>query len=425
MYADFCRKLKEAAPDIIAVDADQMADVRSALTSIHRAADSGSVRTLVFTREPLVAIGTESLVDGALPHDADAESIFVAIKGLATESSVFRRSDRRNIEALAARDAKVALNLAELATFAAHRSAQIMSGWACAVLINENGALYRAEYPTKDRPILSRIPRSFLDDAPDFQLRVGDRFLGQVTGDLLEQNALASLQPGSGASLPIVVGSEDHRGVIVACSLGRSADSEAFRALKVLSKSVVSRYEELRPKRIAIPEFSRDRCWDRVRDRAFGLEVYRSTDCRTPWQYRALSEEIGLLTLGLADADGDFYRQWSDEAPSVTSLAKVISISAGSRAVFAGAIDFQAQAMNYATNGFLPPVVLGSERPSSSMGTCAGITSGNAILGSRGEALICNATMWDWFSAQRGKGDIRALLDCETPAGFATIVTLG
>src|SRR5262249_16858739 len=152
--------------------------------------------------------------------------IFKAFKDLARDASSLRRAHAQDADVAAKRQAQTSLTPTELARFAARRASEIMHGWACCVLFNEWGAVYRAEDPATSTPVFSTIPKSFLSEA-FFDLRVGDRFLSEVTDNPVERMALMALKPLSGATLPIAFENGEHFGVLIACSRHRWADSAA------------------------------------------------------------------------------------------------------------------------------------------------------------------------------------------------------
>ncbi|MBV8067994.1 MAG: GAF domain-containing protein [Candidatus Eremiobacteraeota bacterium] len=424
-YGDLWRSLPDLTPDVIAVDAAELIDPLSAITSIHRAADSPALRIVVFADEPLAAQGAAPVVDRTLPHETSGEALFLAFKEVARESAVHRRARIADADASAKRLAATSLTLQELATFLAERAADIMHGWAHCALLNEYGAVSRAESPSLPRPVFSAIPKSFLSEAPFFELHVGERFLAELTDEPFERMAFEALKPLSGASFPIVVADGERRGVLVTCSRRRWADSTAFEALDRLARMAAGRLAELQPSRRTIPEFRQERLWERLRDRALGVDIYRSADCVTPWRYRALTATSGLLTLGLADDTGLHLQLAGSSATGEGVVARTLVRAAGHRPSFAATIDFSMQAMSYASIGFSPPVTLSRSGPTGSISSSGNVTAGVATLASAEGAVVCDAGLWRWLSGRGAGYNLRALLDEETPVGLASIVTLG
>jgi hypothetical protein len=415
--------LKDSRPDVVAIDTFELANPFAAAASIHRLADSAALRLAAFGE--LRAENAQSLpiIDRLLPHHAASDEIFRAFKRLVTEASNSRRLHADELDAAAADEARAMLTPQELVDFGAYRAAELMQGWACVILENQYGAVYRAEHAHWGaRQILRTVPRSFLNDTPIFCVRVDDAFIDEITDLPDEAAALIELEPLSGASIPLALGGS-RRGVLVACSQRRWADSRMFDALNRLADAIARRFATLQPHRGFIPEFRQERMWERLRDRAFGVDIYRSSDCVTPWRYRMLDDSNGLLTLGLEDdtplvACARDAGRWSDNA-----LAE--ALEAFSTPCFAAKIDFSLPAMNYATLGFSPPVVLSSKSPTGSIGMSGRMMLGMARLSPPSRALICDSSLWRWYSGlEKRRETLPELLDRESPPGLASIVTM-
>jgi hypothetical protein len=254
---------------------------------------------------------------------------------------------------------------------------------------------------------------------------VSARFLEEITDDSAEQMAMMSLQPLSGAALPVISAAGVRLGVLVACSREGWADSDMFESVDRLCRVVAVRCDELQPRHANIPEFRQEPFWNSLRDRSFGLDVYRSRGCLIPWRYHVLDERSALLTLGLSD-DGVLYRRLTSgvalSEPEVIASMTAVAMDGPS---FAAAIDFSKESMSYVTRGFSPPIPLDQHRPTTSIGTSGAMISGCTMLAASGGALVCDNDLWRWLSQHRGIEKIRLLLDRETPKGLASIVTLG
>jgi hypothetical protein len=423
-FAKLWRLLRESPPDIVVVDTDELVEPLSAITSIHRFADGAALRLVAIGDNTPASAWTLPLIDRLLPHETDGESVFKLLKELARASSVLRRTKADEADAIAHRQASTSLSFDELAYFTAHRAAELMQGWAYCALVDDYGVVSRAESPPSAPLVLSRIPKAFLSDTPIFDLRVTARFLAEITDDSSEQIAMMSLHPLSGAAVPIVSTAGVRLGVLVTCSREGWADSDRFESVDRLCRVVAARCDELQPD-AHIPEFRQEPFWNRLRDRSFGLDVYRSRGCLIPWRYRVLDEKSALLTLGLSD-DGVLYRRLtSGILLSKPEVIRSISEVAMDGPSFAAAIDFSTKSMSYVTQGFSPPIPLDQHRPTTSIGTSGAMTSGCAMLAASGGALVCDNDLWRWLSQHRGIEKVRLLLDRETPKGLATIVTLG
>jgi hypothetical protein len=237
--------------------------------------------------------------------------------------------------------------------------------------------------------------------------------------------AVLALKPLSGATLPILSDSGERYGVLVACSRHRWADSAAFEALKRLARVLAARHGALKPGRVVIPEFRQELYWERLRDHAVGIDVYRSSDCRIPWRYRALSDTKGLLTLGLSD-DGVLHGLLAGRGKidSADMMRQMISFDHGVPS-FAAAIDFTSESISYAAQGFTPPISLAASGPVGALHDAGGVTAGTATLPSPMEAAIFDTELWRWLDGRNKIERLRPLLEKETPSGLASIVRLG
>jgi hypothetical protein len=247
--------------------------------------------------------------------------------------------------------------------------------------------------------------------------------LDDLTDDPRDRSAISSLEPISGAIVPILLGGR-HRGVLVACSLKGGADSASFEALERLAAILALRFDDLERNHGFVPEFRQESSWERLRDRAFSLDVYRSSDCPTPWRYRMVDETNGLLTMGLQDDEPLHSALTAAKSIRESALIETLAAHAPRASRFAAVIDFSTQAMHYATCGFSPPVVVNSSGPSGAVGTSGEIAAGVALLGPASRALIFDEALWQWCHGRDDEGLVERL-DAERPAGMASIITLG
>lgn len=424
-FGELFKALGESAPDIVAIDAAEFSDPLTAVTSLHRAADSAALRVLAFTSETPPIRGAAPVIDCIVPHDATQEIVFDAFKRLASEAYGSRRALADDADAETKLHVAQSLTPRELVEFAVTRAAEAMHGWAYCMVVNDYGIAYSAEFPLSAQPVFSTIPKSFLNDVPIFDLRVGERFLKELTDEPFEHMRFMALRPLSGASIPIVSRDGLHQGVLVACSRHRWASSASFAELDRLARIVAARFADLQPNRLTIPEFRQARLWERLRDRGLGLDVYRSASCTMPWRYRAMSNTSGLFTLGLRDDSALYDRLSALDSTSDSAVAQSLVAVAPERVSFAAAIDFAQQSMNYASVGFPPPVALNRRGPAGSVRSAGGVTAGVASLTSADGTVVCDSDLWRWLNRQRGSNPLRTLLDEEAPPGLASIVTLG
>ncbi len=422
-FGKLTRRMQASLPDIVVVDAAELSDPVSAITSIHRIADRGALCVLAFYREePHVLF--PAVVDRWLPHDASETTIFKTIKKLAQEASALRHASLHEERVMAQRRALSAANANELARLAAERAAEAVGGWACCSLISESGTVHRAEHPPSPQPVLASIPKGFLTGTRSFYAVFDDEFLDELTDAPKDRSAFLSLRPASAASIALVSQDGYHRGVLVACSVDRPAETQAFEVLANLADVVVDRFEELRAGVTPIPELQKERFWERLRDRMIDLDVYRSADCAIPWRYRQVTETRGLLTLNLEE-DGDAVSSLMESSFHLP-LADAFRGRDVSAPFFVATIDAASQAMDYATVGFSAPMLFDRPGPAATIGRTRGITTGTARLDSSANTVVCDGALWTWLSQRLGSADsLPALLDREKPAGFASIITLG
>jgi len=414
---------KEPPPDIVVIDACRLYCPQDAITSLHRIIGSGALQVISFSDEPLMRFGSDAFVDAALPHGANADSIFRALKETVRALAGMRSLRASEFAAAIKHDAGKALSLPELANLAATNAAKIVEGWASCFFVNERGAVYRAEHPKSIRPVIARIPKTFLSDFPIFHVRAGDEFIEEITDDPVEQLALTGVTRFSGASVPLVSTDGSRCGVLVASSGSRCADSHDFERLAVLATVLGQRHGGIT--RDGIPEFRRERAWEHLRDGAVGIDVYRSADCFTPWRYRALSMDVGLLTIGLKD-DSDLHGHFDPESvTSESALAARLAAIPGHTPSFAAAIELSSQSMRYAAYGFPPPLSLDARGPAATIHSWRGVTSGVATLASGSGTAIVDSDIWRWLVNYDKTGPLSEAIAAESPLGLASIVRLG
>ena len=422
-FGKLTRRMQEFLPDIVVVDAAELGDPVSAITSIHRIADYGALCVLAFYQEEPHAL-FPAIVDRWLPHDASETTIFKTIKQLAQEASALRHASLHEERVMAQRRALSAPNANELARLAAQRAAEAVGGWAACSLISESGTVYRAEHPNAAQPVLASIPKGFLSGTRSFYAVFDDEFLDELTDAPNDRSAFLSLRPVSAASVALVSQDGYHRGVLVACSFDRAADTQAFEVLANLADVVVDRFEELRAGVKPIPELQKERFWERLRDRMIDLDVYHSADCAIPWRYRQVTETRGLLTLNVEE-DGDAVSSLMESSFRMP-LADAFGGRDASAPFFVATIDSASQAMDYATLGFSAPMLFDRRGPVATIARTRGVTTGMARLDPSANTVVCDEALFAWLSQRLGSADsLPVLLDREKPAGFASIITLG
>jgi hypothetical protein len=294
------------------------------------------------------------------------------------------------------------------------------------VLLNEYGAVFRAEHPPAPNPVLRKIPRPFLTGRRLFQATANEAFYDSVTDDAVERRALANLEPQMAASLALVSKAQRHCGAIVATSNQHHSDSLAFEALDRFANAVAARFEQLQPDNYALPELRKDRRWERLRDRMLHLDIYRSSDCTIPWKYRIFDDAWGLLTLGIDD-DSDMIRQLHlPKRRSGVPAAPDLGERRSDAACFAATIDFSKQTMHYSSSGFPPPLSFERSGLRASSRVIGTQTTGVAALQANAGVVICDGALWNWLQRRDAPYErLASVLDREQPIGLASVVTLG
>ncbi len=419
------RVLQKDVPDIIVVDVARLSDPISAVASIHRIVNCSTLRILAFCPGDFPSWQSRSLIDRCLPYDAPSEAIFKAVKELTLEAGRLR-SARIEMERLLVRDAAVsAQNPKELVDFASEKAAAIMQGWGCCFLLDEQGTVFRSEFPAGRPPVVTSIPKNFLSGASFFSAGCEDGFFEKVSDVASERDAFLAMAPSSAAAVALVDASGLHRGVLIACSIGRQAAATAFEAIDGLGQTIVERFGELLQGYRSLPEIRKERWWERLRDRAFGLDVYRSSDCAIPWRYRLVTETRGLLTLNLKESSG-FNQALIESVARELSPAEAARDHANGEAFFAASFDFHSKEMEYATQGFSAPIFLNQSGPAGTIATSRGVTSGVAVLKSPRQAVVCDGALWGWLGDRFSYlTRLHETLDLERPQGLASIITLG
>jgi hypothetical protein len=424
-FRAFYEMLAAEEPDVVIVDTAELADPISALRGVHHAAASRGLYVIAFESQPRLASRVPILADRFLAHDESDAEIFATFKELFRGIEHRRRERSQHSVVIASRHIQELVAPQELADFAVHQAAALMRGWAGVALVGRSGSVYRAEHPQSGVAILSKIPASFLSDAPSFCPRVDHEFLDEICDDLRQRQALERLEPISGATFPIKW-ADDRLGALVAVSQGTSAEPSEFEALCQLASDVASRFHKMNSRAAAIPEFRRDGLWERWSDRTLELAIYRSRDCALPWRYRWVSETSGVLTLGIADTVQLYSRLGDPAVLEPRELVQELAACVAGPNRFAAVVDAATASMVYAARDFSPPMLLDSRGPTGAMGRAEHVTTGIASLGAAADTLICDRQLWQWFGRYPAALDqIPALLNERTPPGLGSMVRMG
>ena len=361
--------------------------------------------------------------DRFLPYDASEELIFKSIKDLANEGAFLRRNLAREEHVFSRRLSEAALTFQEIADLAAEKAAAIMGGWGCCFLLN-GAAIYRAEHPSGAQPVFRSIPNNFLSGLSAFDAEYRSDFLDELTDDPSERLVFEGMRPLSASTIVLVSETGRHLGVLVACSMERRAGPESFEALEGLAALIVGRFGRLVHRDGHIPQLQRERLWERLHDGSLRLDVYRSSDCSIPWRYRFVSETRGLLTLNL-DENSALTHRLLDGPLDGPSIAKIVAERRAPAPFFVAGIDFSAHTIDFATQGFSPPILLNHPGPAMLIAATGGIATGSAELHSAANAVVCDGAMWNWLrNRPEAARCLDSALDREAPAGMASIITL-
>ncbi len=422
-YTMLARRLRDSVPDVVVVDVARLQDPISAITSIHRIADCGALLVLAFHPAGFERQCYQAVVDRFLPSEASSASIFKTIKGLAGEAAILQRTFTGDERTVLRRSAAGKFGYRELAEFAVEEASAIMRGWASCFLLNDGGAVYRAECPRSSQPVMRTIPKTFLTGACAFEAVSTPGFVEELTDDPADRRALLDMQPASSATVTLISDDGRHRGVLVACSIEGTVKSRSFDALECLSEIVAQRALELQHTVQQIPEFRTRNCWESLRERLLTIEVYRSKGCVVPWRYRQFTDLHGLLTLNLHEDDPVL--QKADGPLGRSSLAEISRNRAQGAPFFAASIDFDSSSMNFATQGFSAPIFLNRSGPTSTIVAAGRVTTGTATLHSASDVVVCDSALWGWLSSRLGAVEnLHSALDREMPVGLASIITL-
>lgn len=93
-FTEVCRAVSKSPPDVIVVDAEELADRLSAITSIHCVSDNASFSVLLLAGASKVIPFSTPIVDRVLPHESDEEALCCAVKELACVSQDARQGAR-------------------------------------------------------------------------------------------------------------------------------------------------------------------------------------------------------------------------------------------------------------------------------------------------------------------------------------------
>lgn len=422
-FAMLTRRLRDSVPDVVIVDVARLQDPISAITSIHRIADCGALLVLAFHPAGFERQCFQGVVDRFLPFDAPSGAIFKTIKGLAGEAATLQRTFARDERTVIKRSVAEKFGYRELAEFAAAKASAIMRGWASCFLLNDGGAMYRAECPRSSHPVMRTIPKTFLTGASAFEAVFTPGFVEELTDDPAERKALLAMRPASSAAITLISDDGRHRGVLVACASQGKVKARSFDALECLSEIVAQRAFELQHTFQQIPEFRAGNCWESVRERRLTIEVYRSKGCVVPWRYRQFTDVHGLLTLNIDEDDPILQR--TDKPLGRSSLAEISRTRGTNTPFFAASIDFASQSMDFASDGFSAPIFLNRSGPTSAIVAAGNVTMGTSALRSASDLVVCDDALWGWLSDRpRAMENLHAALDREMPRGLASIITL-
>jgi hypothetical protein len=243
---------------------------------------------------------TQVLVDACVSPKASNDEIFVAIKALVRELPQRRRD---SVEALVSgmnRSLSAVTSYQHLATTAAEALVSNFAEWAAVHLFDSAGELYHAELPARDEPILRQVPMTFLNGYAVMKTCVDELFYAQLCEDPAACEALATLNPRSGAAIPLI-----HNGTlvgsIVALSITRDFDEADFEGLAMFAEAASNAFASLQSRRHRHEKFNDT--WTRVSVEPYHVDVYRPRG-QANVTFRVSPLERGCIRIEAENAQG-------------------------------------------------------------------------------------------------------------------------
>jgi|GEM_PF-4338913 len=257
--------------EILLIDGAAMIDALAVLRSFRR--NAPTVPILYFGANPDPE--TEVLVDACISNYASDNEVFAAIKNLVRELPARRREQLEVAVSRLTAGLSTASSYEQLARAITHGIVALFGEWAVVHLFDASGDVHHAEFPMNDSPLMPEVPMTFISGYAVMKTRVDEDFFAEVCGDSETREALARLQPRSGAAIPLSNNGEII-GTFVVLSTERDLDLPDFEALSQYAQNASQALAALleRRKQAELHE----EAWTHVSVGPYDLHVFHSLE---------------------------------------------------------------------------------------------------------------------------------------------------
>ena len=407
-FAESLQAVECGAVDIVMLDGSIAGDPTRLLRALRLVAGKLELPLLFFDqRVPTPEI--EALVERYLPPDAGNDSILRAIK------AVIRLVPQRRAEALRGAAAgfsavlQSASDCTDLASQLAIGATELAGDWASVTLIDNGGNMYAAEWPTRQEPLLDRVPLTLLSGYAVMRSRIDSEFFGEVTDDPTAQRHLESLGALSGASIPISNGGRIVGSLVVLSTTRRMYEPEC-EALLQLADIGARAFSEVQTRMLrsqAVVTNTYEPLWEQLSSGECELNAYRGPRARTWIRIAALdASRVGITAVSGGNVDASFetaeaalqelatvVHHWDDVADAVD--ATVAAFDDGIRGIFAGIISVETSHLAFSTARFPAPVQIASKGPAPALSISERCHRGSISIRPRSVTLIYDADLHD------------------------------
>lgn len=406
--AEVLQAVERGAVDIVMLDGSIAGDPARILRALRLVAGQLDVPLLFFDRrQPTPEI--EALIEQYLPPDAGKDRILRAIK------EVIRLVPERRAEALrgaAAGFSGALQNVAdctELARLLAVGATELAGDFASVTLIDNAGNMYAAESPSRQEPLLDRIPLTLLSGYAVMRSRIDSEFFREVTDDPAAQQRLESFGALSGATIPIADGGRIVGSLVVLSSTRRMYEPEC-EALLQLADIGARAFSEVQTRMLrsqAVANDTYEPLWEQLSSGECELNAYRGPRARTWIRIAALdASRVGITAVSGRDVEASFetaeaalqelatvVHHWDDVADAVD--ATVAAFDDGSRGIFAGIVSIDSSRLTFSAARFPAPVQIASKGPAPALSVSERRHRGTISIRPRSVTLIYDVDMHD------------------------------
>ncbi len=414
--------LETARAEVVLLDFDHQYDAFETLLRVHGYVGA-ETKLLAFGEQTYSTLERQALVDCLLTHDASESEVFATLKRFTRLIPELRKTRLRAMTTgfeMALDDARTP---SELSVVGARHAASVMHGWASMHLVSNDGATYAAEHPRQRAPVLKALPKTFLSDAPIFQLRADERFYHEVSDDRRVVGALERLHPVSAASIPLRFG--DRRiGTLISVSRDVAVDSSTFEALDGFSRLVTRRFDDFTHAATFGPIVERSGVWECVRHGALEFAAYRSRSSKVAWDYRTIRADLGVLVVG---DDVHF--------PAVNALAhnahlleeelwRFVDGCLSDERIFVAACNPVESTVTYAASGFPAPLLFDAAGPAGALSVRGSVIRGTVAIMPPAGLLVWDMPLQRWLVRESVEvQSVTETLEDLRPPGLAIVVT--